>query len=372
MQDVGAAGGIPAILAELAKKPGILDLDAPMVSIVVATRGRMVELPECVDSLLAQQYPNFEIVVVDNNDNPADLIAVLADQLEDPRLRVVHEYRRGASVARNTGTLAARGELIAATDDDVIAARTWLPELVAAFDDQSVDCVTGLVLPTGFATPAQELFEEFGGFSKGFKSLRFDLVDNRAPETLYPYSPGIYGSGNNVAFRKKVLESVGGYDPMLGPGTLVKSGEDLDVFLKVLFAGKTLIYEPRARVSHSHRRTMDELHVQLRNYGRGLSAVILKWGLSDPRRLFEIILRLPAGLRRMLSGGSDRNSGRTDSYPASLGRAEILGYLEGAVLLPIQVLRVMGSRRPVTEIALSSIRSEEVDTYDTGADLHLH
>jgi GT2 family glycosyltransferase len=321
------------------------DPDAPLVSVVIATRGRTAELPGCVDSLLAQLYPNYEVIIVDNNDDPTRLPALLAAQLMDPRVRIVHEAQRGVSVARNNGTRVARGVLIAATDDDVVAAPTWLPELVAAFDDPTVDCVTGLVVPDGYRTPAQELFEEFGGFSKGFVPARFDLVDHRAPEPLYPYSAGVYGSGNNVAFRKAALDEIGGYDCRLGPGTLVKSGEDLDLFLKFLFAGKTLVYRPSAWVRHSHRRSMEELHTQIQNYGRGLSAVILKWALSDPRRLAEILRRLPAGLRRLLDGGSDRNAGRTASYPASLSRAELRGLLEGSVLLPIQAARTRWGRR---------------------------
>jgi GT2 family glycosyltransferase len=296
-------------------------------------------LADCVRSLLAQQYPDFEIIVVDNNDDPAVVLEVLADRLADRRLRVIHEPRPGASIARNTGTAMARGVLIAATDDDVIAATSWLAELVATFDDASVDCVTGLVLPNGLQTPAQELFEEFGGFSKGFAPALFDLREHRSSEPLYPYSVGVYGSGNNDAFRTSALKAIGGYDERLGPGTPVKSGEDLDLFLKLLFSGRTLAYQPRARISHNHRQSMQELHVQMRHYGRGLSAVILKWALSDPRRLVEIVRRVPAGLRRLLDGGSDRNSGRTASYPSSLSRAELVGNLEGAVLLPVQVVR---------------------------------
>jgi len=310
-----------------------------MVSVVVATRGRTSELLLCVESILTQNYSNFEMVVVDNNDDPARLPELLADQLADPRLRIVHEGRRGVSIARNRGTELARGRIIASTDDDVVVSSHWLRELVAAFADITVECVTGLVVPNGFETPAQELFEEFGGFSKGFETVRFDLVGHRGAEALYPYSAGVYGSGNNVAFRKSALEAVGGYDTRLGPGTLVQSGEDLDVFLKFLFAGKTIVYQPRAWVRHSHRRTMDDLHVQLRNYGRGLSAVLLKWALSDRRRLLEILLRLPAGLRRLLGDDSERNVGRSQSYPASLGRAELRGLIEGLALLPVQAIR---------------------------------
>ena len=353
--DIESAEGLPDA-DEVARRMGVSrrstggpvqerasSFSVPMVSVVIATRGRTDEVIRCVDSVLAQDYSNYEVLVIDNNDDPLTLPVVLTQQLTDVRLRIVHEARRGASVARNRGTREAKGSVIAATDDDVVASSTWLAELVAALEDPTVDCVTGLVVAQGFQTPAQELFEEFGGFSKGFAPARFDLRDHRSEAVLYPYSAGVYGSGNNVAFRKKAVEEVGGSDDRLGPGTLVKSGEDLDLFLKFLFAGKTLVYQPRARLSHSHRRTMDELHEQIRHYGRGLSAVMLKWALSDPQRMREIVLRVPAGVRRLLDSGSDRNVGRSAAYPASLSHAELRGLVEGSMLLPLQFLRARRS-----------------------------
>jgi hypothetical protein len=118
----------------------------------------------------------------------------------------------------------------------------------------------------------------------------------------------------------------------LGPGTPARAGEDLDLFLKVLFDGSAIYYQPRAWVRHHHRNSVEELRDQLRDYGRGLSSVIVKWALSDSRRAVDIARRLPAGLRHLLDPHSHKNEGRTAAYPPVLRWSEIRGLVEGVLL----------------------------------------
>jgi glycosyltransferase involved in cell wall biosynthesis len=311
----------------------------PTVSVIIPTRGRSFELLRCVRSVLASDYQHFEVLVVDNNDRPGAVEELLEPLLRDDRLRVLHQPERGVSPARNLGIAQARGEIIAATDDDVVVTPQWLSEIVAPLADPTIACVSGLVLPNGFSAPAQEMFEEFGGFSKGFQPARYDLEDHRSPHVLYPYSPGIYGSGNNLAYRRDLIASLGGYDSRLGPGTPARAGEDLDLFLKVLFSGGSIYYQPRAWVRHDHRHTIADLRRQLRDYGRGLSAVMVIWALSDPRRALDIALRLPAGLRHLFDPKSGKNKDRSADYPVELRRSEMRGMVEGLLLTAYGRLR---------------------------------
>jgi len=218
-----------------------------------------------------------------------------------------------------------------------VVSHQWLRELVDPMRDDTIDCVTGLVVAAGFQTPAQEIFEEFGGFSKGFAAMRFDLDQHRGTQALYPFSPGAYGSGNNLAYRKSAIQAIGCYDGRLGPGTPVRSGEDLDLFLKMLFSGRTIFYQPRAWVRHHHRDSFDELNRQVRDYGRGLSAVMLKWAFSDRRRAFEVLRRVPAGLRHYFDPRSVKNQARSAAYPSSLRRSELRGMLEGFALMSYEM-----------------------------------
>lgn len=349
------------------------DGHTPSVTVVIPTRGRSAELRRAVASVLASDYPDFDVVVVDNNDTAGSVAALLAPYAGDTRLSVVHEPVAGVSPARNRGIAGARGEIIAATDDDVVVSRQWLRELVAPFADASVGCVTGLVLPAGFASPAQEMFEEFGGFSKGFRPARYRLADAHPDHPLFPYAPGVYGSGNNMAYRRDLVARLGGYNRTLGPGTPVKSGEDLDLFLTLMFDGATIYYQPRAWVFHHHRDSVALLGKQLRDYGRGLTAVMLSWALSSPEQAVQIARRVPAGVRHLLDPHSDKNEARTEDYPAALRRTEWRGMVEGGLLTLGRLLGRGGSlasgRRP---LALAPIATTPAPHSATGPATPLH
>ncbi len=309
-----------------------------LVSVVVCTIGEDPRLLRTVSSVLEQSYADLELVVVDNRPGSGRVAELLRD-VTDERLQVVAEPKRGLSAARNAGVRAARGDLVAYTDDDAYADRDWITRLVEPFRRSAeVVCTTGLVLPSELETRAQLLFEEFGAFDKGFERT----VWTQRPATpaalgrrgdggvLFPYSAGVYGSGNNMAFRRGWLEEHP-FDESLGAGTITRGGEDLDAFLRVVLAGRVLVYEPAAVVKHAGRRELDALEVQMYGYGSGMSAVVLKHVLR-PRRALAVARRLPAGVRKLLDPASDKNEGRSGSFPRELVRAELRGYLAGPLL----------------------------------------
>jgi GT2 family glycosyltransferase len=214
--------------------------------------------------------------------------------------------------------------------------RHWLQNLLAEFADDATTMVTGLVQPLALDTEAQLRFEELGGFGKGFER-RVLRADDTSSHPLFPYAPGMVGSGNNLAFRRDAWSALGGMSTELGPGTAVPSGEDLDLFLRHLLAGRAIVYTPHALVWHEHRRTEDELRRQLHSYGLGLSAVFAKLVRDDPRRLGPLARRAAPGLRRLVgsarrqdvAGGSRP---RTASWRA-LRRAELGGFARGPLAL---------------------------------------
>jgi glycosyltransferase involved in cell wall biosynthesis len=311
------------------------------VSVVVCTLGEDPRLVQTVASVLGQSHENLELLVVDNQPASGQVATLLAG-VEDPRLRVVDQPRRGLSAARNAGVAAATGEVIAFTDDDAFADADWLGRLLSPFEtDPSVVCTTGLVLPAELATPAQLWFEEFGAFDKGFERTVWSAgpVPNAVSRlgrrgeggVLFPYSAGVYGSGNNMAFRMSWLRSRPLFDEALGAGSPTRGGEDLDAFLAVMLDGKVLVYEPGAVVKHYARSDLAALHRQMYGYGSGMAAVVAKHALR-PRRALEIGRRLPAGVRKLLHPQSEKNAGRSGAFPAELARAELRGYAAGPLL----------------------------------------
>ena len=141
------------------------------VSVVIATYDRPDSLHKCLRSLLGQQTSrSIEVIVVDNH--PASHLTppVLA---EFPEVIFVNDPRQGLSYARNAGIVASKGEIIITTDDDVSMPSCWL-EKVTPFVRDDVMVVTGNVLPIELETPAQKLFELYGGLQRGFRRQEAD------------------------------------------------------------------------------------------------------------------------------------------------------------------------------------------------------
>lgn len=306
------------------------------VTVVVCTLGREPRLAETIDALLGQTHAALEIVVVDN-DPASGRTRTLLTGVDDPRLRIVAEPRRGLSAARNAGLAQASHSIVAFTDDDALPAADWVATLAAVFDtDPGIDCVTGLVLPTEVATRTQLFFEEAGGFAKGLHAVHWRqdgggtaLGTEAGPEGIaFPFDGG-FGSGNNMAFRAAALHELGGFDEALGAGSPTRGGEDLDVFQAVYLGGGTVVYWPAALVRHHHRADHDALVEQLHGYGVGMAAVVTKRFLSSPATAVGVLRRLPGGLRLLLDARSAKNRGKSAAFPAEATRAERRGYLAG-------------------------------------------
>lgn len=323
-----------------------------LVSVIVCTLGRTPHLRATVAAVLAQTHANLELVVVDNDPASGATQALLAD-VHDPRLRVVAEPARGLSAARNAGLAAARGPVVAYTDDDAAPEPGWLTALVAVFArdaDRLVTCVTGRVLAGEIRTREQAWFEEAGVFDKGptaavwaldpAAALHLGVAGPHSP--FFPYTAGELGSGNNMAFRTTALRALGGFDEALGAGTPARGGEDLDVFRRVVLADGVLVYTPDAVVRHQHRETYDALRRQLYGYGVGMGAVLTKILLRGGRPALAVARCIPIGVHMLLAPGSPKNAKVPVDMPRALVRAERLGYVAGP---PLYLASALAARR---------------------------
>jgi GT2 family glycosyltransferase len=308
----------------------------PFVSVIVPTCGRTPLFEPALDSLAAVDYPRYEVIVVDNAPEVGGTARIVAERAaRDPRVRYTREPRAGVAHARNRGLAEARSGVVAFADDDVIVDPQWLRTLVDGFTDADVAGVTGQVLARELETPAQIWIEQYGGYGKGcrrrrFKRGGFDTVEagrvqrvTAAPASLYPYLPGLYGSGANMAFRTEALRQLGGFDPLLG------SGEDIDVLLRLVLAGHTLVYEPAAIMWHTHRREVRALRRTMYRYGVGLGAVLAKCLATDGTARRELLKRLPRGIAYAMLPRSQKNSGKQAGYPALLTALELCGMALG-------------------------------------------
>ncbi|MDQ6805308.1 MAG: glycosyltransferase [Actinomycetota bacterium] len=298
-------------------------------SVVVATRDRPAHLRSCLRSLLELDYPDCEILVVDNAPTSTATRELVAGDEFRERITYLCEDRRGLASAHNLGLARANGDFVAFTDDDVTADRLWLLELARGFRraDQ-VACVTGLIVPAELETRAQLVAERLWGFNKGFAERVFDGTTHGG-DPLYPYTAGTFGSGANMAFDVATLRSQGGFDPAIGIGTAARGGDDLSAFFTVIASGHRLVYNPSAVVHHRHHDDYEALRRQAFNYGVGLTAFLTKTVVDDPARLFKLARLGRTGFRRALDPRPGAAAREERNWPADLARAERMGMIQG-------------------------------------------
>jgi glycosyltransferase involved in cell wall biosynthesis len=357
-QLTAAIGMLPPASAQPAP-PRSQERTLPSISIVIPSLLERTEgLQACLRSLSELDYPDYEVIVVDNR--PA-----AAARVELPGVRVVSEPRPGISAARNRGLEEARGEIVAFTDDDVEVDPGWLLAIGRRLTEHPEEaCVTGLALPSELETPAQIALEEYyGGFgprtfepvshrmrapggSSRLRPATVDAVgdDGRVRRSFSLYAAGSFGPGANMAFRTAILRRLGGFDLALGAGTDARGGEDLVMFARLAWRGYGVGFQPAAIVHHTHRRDEASLGRQIEGYGVGYGALLMALVLEDPRHLGRMLGTAGRAVRVMRAGYRDKLDARAQPNPRTreLARRELRGMATGPLVYLRSRLR--GSR----------------------------
>jgi GT2 family glycosyltransferase len=316
------------------------------ITVVVATRGRPQSVERCVRALLAGDHADITVLVVDN-DPTDDCTATAVRGIDDPRVRYVLEPRRGASVGRNRGLQEATTAIVAFTDDDTEPDRSWAGRIAGAFAAHpELACVSGPVLAARLATPEELAADTALAWNKGFERRHYSLADPPADSAIFPFSPGLFGIGANLAVRTDVAEAVGGFDEALGPGSPTHGGEDCEFLVRLILAGHVLGYEPEAWVWHHHRTNPAALRKQLEGYAVGLGGFLTKIAL-DRRARSVAVRRLPAAvaqLRHIAGRESDAGAG----MPPGSAKLRLRGLASGpwAYLRARRAARRAGGRVP--------------------------
>lgn len=233
--------------------PFAVDETWPMVSVVVCTYNGSRTLRDTLAGLRQLEYPNFEVIIVDDGSTDG-LTSELAQQ---SGFQVIQTAQSGLSAARNTGLVAAGGEIIAYIDDDARPDPHWLHYLANSFM-RSDHCGMGgpNISPPGDGPMAECVANSPGG---PVHVLLTDQIAEHIP-------------GCNMAFRKSSLEAVGGFDPQFRV-----AGDDVDICWKLQSRGWTIGFSPAALVWHHRRNSVSAYLRQQRGYGRGEALLERKW-----------------------------------------------------------------------------------------------
>jgi GT2 family glycosyltransferase len=332
----GAVDGtaLLAAVTDLPPAAGDTQADLPPMSVVVCTRDRPDQLRDMLASIVDSDYPEFEILVVDNG--PASgLTRPVAEEFRDRGVRVVDAPVPGLSTARNIGIENARFDIIAFTDDDVVVDARWLPNLARGFaHGPDVACVSGLVPTAELISPSQAYFDRRVGWASSCEPAVYHLDSPPPGDPLFPFRVARFGTGANFAIRRSVARELGGFDEGMGVGSPTGGGEDIDMFVRVLLGGYRFAFEPGAVIWHRHRATSQGLETQIYNYGLGLGAWMAKLMLR-PKTCAMVLRRAFSGVRhlRSVTTVADRESDHEPLGFDGFDKLERRGVLAGPMAL---------------------------------------
>ena len=232
--------------------------DAAAISIVVPTYQRAERLTACLDALRGQDVGvPYEVVVVDDG-SPDPVPPALAEARGNAMsIRLLRQDNAGPAAARNKGAAAARGDLLAFTDDDCRPAPGWLAALLDAHR-AAPDALLGGHTVNGVA-------------GNRFSEASQDLIAFLEAEDRQ------YFASNNIACARSLFQAGGGF----ADGFPLAGGEDREFGLRWTDAGRPLVFVPDALVAHHHDLTAKGFWRQHANYGRGARHMRTRAGQAE-------------------------------------------------------------------------------------------
>lgn len=254
----------------------------PLVSVVISCYNNAETIRESLKSLLNQNYPNYEVILVNDGstDNTLEIINEIISGKSNIKI-ISYEKNKGVAVARNVGIKSSNGDIIVFSDADCIFERDWMKKLVNKFNDGvgSVggpdQCPSDSDWINHSIDYAMTSFIGTGGLRRGEKSLG-------------KYHP----KGCNFGITREAIEKVGIFDKRL---TRYR-GEENELNFRIENAGFNINYSPEALVWHKRRATFKKFWKQSFESGRAR----IKLNRIQPQMLEPVHLVLTAFVLFML------------------------------------------------------------------------
>ncbi|MFN8543415.1 MAG: glycosyltransferase [Candidatus Binatia bacterium] len=234
----------------------------PRVSVVVCAYNAERTMDACLASLRTLNYPDYEVVVVNDGSTDRTLeisqrhAAAFAADATAPPFVLIDQPNKGLSLARNVGAEAATGAIVAYTDSDCVPDPDWLAFLVYRFVRSGFVAVGG----PNFAPPEPSLVPAAVAVSPG--GPMHVLLEDEVAEHI---------PGCNMAFTKKAIEEVGGFDAVFAA-----AGDDVDFCWRLQNRGYPVGFSAAATVWHYRRNTVKAYLRQQMGYGKAEALLYFK------------------------------------------------------------------------------------------------
>ncbi|MBI4176916.1 MAG: glycosyltransferase [Candidatus Aenigmarchaeota archaeon] len=235
------------------------------VSIVIPTYNRAGDTEKAVGSVLESDYPDYEVIVVDDGskDNTVEILKKFGN-----RIKVLQRKKNGGpAAARNDGINAAKGELVAFTDSDCTVSKGWITALVKFLRSLPEDAagVCGTIYPPKDANFLMRLI---------YFMPQMDGNTIEAEKRKKPFEVNNI-SCNNALWKKKVLKEMKGFDESFFRDFRTVP-EDSELCYRTLKKGHKFYMHPSAPTYHHFRPTLYEFLRQSYRAGRGGGVVFMK------------------------------------------------------------------------------------------------
>jgi len=295
----------------------------PLASVVICTYNRAGYLKKCLDSMLNQNYDNFEVIVVNgpSTDETENL-------LKKYPFKVIQQKEKGGlSAARNLGIKEAKGEIIAFIDDDGIADESWLYELTKLYTTEDIVSVGGKIMPIWLSEKPEWYTNQLGSY------LSLLDISQNIKQIVFPDCP--YGC--NMSFKKSIFNVVGYFDVSFGrclSKNNLLSGEEVDLCKRINERGYKILYNPKAIVHHQiDPSRVTKAWFRKRFYWGGISGAVFNKKHHGTGYVFKFTMRalflaIPYNLVRY---SLERIKGDNKSFVRELSLLSNLGYVKGSL-----------------------------------------
>lgn len=215
------------------------------IVVLITTLNRPDVISDAITSILNNTYKDFELIIVDQSTNNKTQEIVEGYILVDKRVRYLPMSTRGKTKALNYGIRNCNTDIIAMTDDDCMVSKDWIEKIVATFRDYPD-------LALLFGSVEASSYDATKGIVPTYlpSEKRFFKLHSRFVKT---------GIGANMVIRKNFLDTVGGFDEKLGPGTPLVRCEEYDFFYRVRKKGLGVGVLPSLKVVHYGLKRFEDL-----------------------------------------------------------------------------------------------------------------
>lgn len=224
--------------------------EEPLVSVIVLNWNGKENLRKCLQSLAGQDYPKYEIVVVDNASTDGSV--ELTEKYPQARV-IVNDKNLGFAEGNNVGIQESKGEIVALVNNDIVADKKWISELVKTIrEDHTIGLVGGII----YSSSGEKEIWSTGG--------RIDLLTgytwhNRKNSPVDLIEDIDYIPACAIVARRETIESIG----YLDKGYFIYS-EDVEWGINAKRVGLKIVLNPDAKVWHNPSATMSKM--PLRRY----------------------------------------------------------------------------------------------------------